>query len=573
MHIYKVVISYLDIVLIKMKRQRRQPAASSEYEDAPPSKRPQGSNGSCTVLLMGETGSGKSTFINYLANYFLGGQLKAPKIVIPNPIYRNVTEQGYAFHNETNLDDRTVSQTRKCTTYTFRKGNATYNFIDTPGLSDTTNSAAHCVDNDTVNTILQAAGQVGELQAIILIINGTTARLTVNLQNALQRIAGNYPDVLLNNMVVVFTNTMGSSRNFDERSLVHRPAMIFNMNNAALSTYPGDWDEEDEEVQPVYWRTSMRTLNNIIDFVDQLAPQSTEVFRNMLASRHEINSELFRATKEIEKQQQFVEMLENLTKQIAEYEHKLNQDHIQMDLHNRDVEFHISQEKVHADARKVAEKSVKSISSKRSSAVSRYQYSASKLSSLQSQLAAASKLSTSYYMEYPKIDTSDCITLYVGWEAIEFEQQGYIQQKAEARQLEQEIADLADQSHTAQMEIQRYDSQLQSMATQANRCKKDEDNVRKLKNEALRKKQEIWQAIKAVEQEKKKSPVQTLGDPTRTSKRQTSAARCTEHCGEKVQRTQIYVLEVQLRGGTECDQSDAHAFPIYSEDRRGQTQR
>lgn len=177
---------------------RSKPAVGNPGTDshpAAPSSRSQGPSGSCTVLLMGETGSGKSTFINYLASYFNGGKLKSPKIVIPNRMYRVVTEKGYASHNETNLDDPTVSQTRKCTTYTFRKGSATYNFIDTPGLSDTTNSATRCVDNETVSTILKAAGQAGELQAIILIINGTTARVTVNLKNALQRIAGNYPDV------------------------------------------------------------------------------------------------------------------------------------------------------------------------------------------------------------------------------------------------------------------------------------------------------------------------------------------------------------------------------------------
>jgi len=557
------------------------PEHGGESHPAAPSSRPQGPSGSCTVLLMGETGSGKSTFINYLASYFNGGKLKSPKIVIPNRMYRVVTEKGYASHNETNLDDPTVSQTRKCTTYTFRKGSATYNFIDTPGLSDTTNSSTRCVDNETVSTILKAAGQAGELQAIILIINGTTARVTVNLKNALQRIAGNYPDVLLNNMIVVFTNAMECSRNFDDRSLVHQPAKTFTMNNSALSSLPGEWDEEDEGLQLAFWGKSMKKLTEIIAFIDQLAPQSTEVFRNMLASRNEINSQIFRATKEIEKQQQLVEMGENLRRQIADYEHTLSQDQVQINYHSRDIKFHESQEKLQADARIAAENSEKSIAALRSSATGKSQSTSSKLTSQQSQLHAAkqSQLSQSYYMEttqrtYPqKVDTSyhntlctkcsltchkqcrldytavvgdpnfqNCAcmgedratctmctcgfdkhihdkfyyeTITIDEEVVnEAKKEEYIKQRAEMKELELEIIDLADQSNAAQLEIQRYDMQLQSMSKQASRCRDDENRVRDLKNEALRKKQEIEQSIQAVEQAKtnvqsKLSKVQT----------------------------------------------------------------
>ncbi|CAG8824832.1 8389_t:CDS:2, partial [Dentiscutata erythropus] len=92
------------------------------------------------ILLLGGTGTGKSTIINTVTNYFKGGTLDNPKIVIPTK-YFDVTEMEYNDkHTEAKVDDVTKSQTTKCSTYKFNHpDDPSYKFIfyDTPGLSDT----------------------------------------------------------------------------------------------------------------------------------------------------------------------------------------------------------------------------------------------------------------------------------------------------------------------------------------------------------------------------------------------------------------------------------------------------
>jgi len=354
-----------------------------------------------TIILLGETGSGKSTFVNYLANFFLSGDLRALKVIIPNKIYRNPTEAGYESHSEANLDDTSMSQTRKCAFYCFEKGAVTYRFIDTPGLSDTANSTDRCIDDESINTILLAASEAGELHAIVLIINGTIARLTTNLKNALQRIAGNYPDVLLNNMLVVFTNTSAGGKNFDEKSFPHTPKKTFVMNNSAFSSLFTNWNEDDVELQEMFWKGSMQKIGELVDCIDQLAPHSTEVFRSMLAKRNDIRSHIFRATTEIEKQQQLMEKLEKLKREVAEIQNVLREEQSKSEFEEKNVKLFLEQQRLMAAVRVNAESDKDTIESEWHQAEAQVSRASTKLARKTQQLKKERRqeLPSSYYIE------------------------------------------------------------------------------------------------------------------------------------------------------------------------------
>ena len=105
------------------------------------------------VLVIGETGSGKSTFINYLTNYFRGGSLQNIKVAIPSK-YRTVITEQFA-HCENNVRDTTQSKTDMCNQYIFvdtaSPAQRQYLFLDTPGLSDTRGAEQ---DNQNMNKII-----------------------------------------------------------------------------------------------------------------------------------------------------------------------------------------------------------------------------------------------------------------------------------------------------------------------------------------------------------------------------------------------------------------------------------
>nr|XP_029729939.1 uncharacterized protein LOC115253545 isoform X2 [Aedes albopictus] len=243
------------------------------------------------IILFGETGSGKSTMINYLTNYFHNGTPRNFKIAIPTK-HHEATEG--LEHHEDNVQDASKSQTRACSIYDFRKQDTIFNFIDTPGLSDTEGVAQ---DDFNIQQIMGAAEQSGVLTAIILVINGTQARATVNLRNTLCLLRSSIPDILLQNLVVVLTNCSATSVNFDLAHL--KPwtipeANIFHMNNSALSRPVSQWINNERMKKDLEreWEYSMETIDELIQSLKLLGGKATEAFKQMRINRDRIKSQL-----------------------------------------------------------------------------------------------------------------------------------------------------------------------------------------------------------------------------------------------------------------------------------------
>ncbi|XP_029710199.1 uncharacterized protein LOC109414088 isoform X2 [Aedes albopictus] len=229
--------------------------------------------------------------INYLTNYFHNGTPRNFKIAIPTK-YHEATEG--LEHHEDNVQDASKSQTRACTIYDFRKQDTIFNYIDTPGLSDTEGVAQ---DDFNIQQIMGAAEQSGVLTAIILVINGTQARATVNLRNTLCLLRSSIPDVLLQNLVVVLTNCSATSVNFDLAHL--KPwtipeANIFHMNNSALSRPVSQWINNERMKKDLEreWEYSMETIDELIQSLKLFGGKATEAFKQMRINRDRIKSQL-----------------------------------------------------------------------------------------------------------------------------------------------------------------------------------------------------------------------------------------------------------------------------------------
>ncbi|RIA98782.1 hypothetical protein C1645_731353 [Glomus cerebriforme] len=282
------------------------------------------------ILLLGGTGTGKSTIINTMTNYFLGGTLENLKVVIPSKYYK-VTEKKFVNeHSEAKLDDVTKSQTTKCYNYEFNHpDNPAYKFIfiDTPGLSDTNGVKQ---DDKNIKEIVDAAISAGSLSAIVIIANGTEARVTPSIKNTLVRLSNNLPDVLVDhNLLLILTKCAKSSACFSEDAFekeIAKPKKVFYMDNQAFCNDPQIWKDDEDEYHTVqfHWDKSIKTINELLMAVTQLSSTSTQAFEKMKTYRNSIKSEIVKVTQDIANIQKVQDSLDAAQKALQQTGDKKN---------------------------------------------------------------------------------------------------------------------------------------------------------------------------------------------------------------------------------------------------------
>jgi GTP-binding protein EngB required for normal cell division len=251
-----------------------------------------------TLVVVGQTGSGKSTFINVVTNYFRGGTVEDLKVAVPNKEHPVVTEADLAQHTELNIADGTASQTTRCTSYAFTDAGSgrVFNIIDTPGLSDTRGTEA---DEANVDMIVAHVAALPSLTGLVLVVNGKKgSRLTVDVENTLVRLRNAIPDAYKANIFVVCTRCRSPlACEFDLTTLPLSPPEenVYFMDNCAFQHTLADiraaGAQAVEEVH-YYWATSMDQTDRLVTRLAASADVDTEPMRVLVSARDDMKRAL-----------------------------------------------------------------------------------------------------------------------------------------------------------------------------------------------------------------------------------------------------------------------------------------
>ncbi|XP_026057519.1 uncharacterized protein LOC113042718 [Carassius auratus] len=266
-----------------------------------------------TILLVGETGTGKTTLINVMINYMLSVKRE-------DKVWFEITDE---LTSEQMSDELLVqSQTSRLTIYGFylQESPIDLTIIDTPGYGDTRD-----INNDkeiamSLLNLSRCDNSISEIDAVCLVIKSTVNRLSdrqVYIFDAVQSLFGRD---IAENIVLFFTHSGGKPpKNALTAVKVAKIKCALNDKNQPVfflfdNCQSEPADEEYEKIQEQSWNHSFEGMTSFFKFLENVNPKSFQMTKNVLKQRNQLEAKI----SNLQSRVQEVEQKQNELKQTQE---------------------------------------------------------------------------------------------------------------------------------------------------------------------------------------------------------------------------------------------------------------
>uniref|UniRef100_A0A673KXM6 Uncharacterized LOC107751538 n=1 Tax=Sinocyclocheilus rhinocerous TaxID=307959 RepID=A0A673KXM6_9TELE len=232
------------------------------------------------VLLVGETGVGKTTLINTMVNYLLD-------VKFEDEIWYEITEE--------EARDQSESQTSEITMYEVFpvKSPISLTIIDTPGYGDTRGLDKDLEVAENLATLFQCNDGVREVDAVCFVIEASKNRLSDRQHYIISSILSLFGKDIVDNIVFLIThsdglppkNVLGAIKKAKipcRRDKSGQPVnFLFNNRQADALHNEGRYIRAQRDA----WEDSMEQMKQFLESLDEKNRRSLELTSNVLIER------------------------------------------------------------------------------------------------------------------------------------------------------------------------------------------------------------------------------------------------------------------------------------------------
>uniref|UniRef100_A0A4W5KJ74 Septin-type G domain-containing protein n=1 Tax=Hucho hucho TaxID=62062 RepID=A0A4W5KJ74_9TELE len=289
-----------------------------------------------TILMMGETGSGKSTLINVMVNYILGVEW----------------EDKYRF--EIIADEsksQTSSQTTAITVYEIFGHEDDHlpfslTIIDTPGFGDTSGIEQDKLITKNLQELFQSPKGVHHIDAVCFVVKAAQVRLTSTQRYIFDSVLSIFGKDIENNIVALSTFAdSGEPLVLQALVMAEVPCVrnesgtpvYFKFNNVFAGLQMDEDDEEhndeeeeeeNDEVCQSPWKMSMKNMAMFFKSLNTMEAKSLVLTRQVLEKRKQLEMEIQTLTKQLQVAMQRVEALRRVRDQLEQHEEDMEANRI-----------------------------------------------------------------------------------------------------------------------------------------------------------------------------------------------------------------------------------------------------
>lgn len=246
--------------------------------------------GNKTIMLLGATGSGKTTLINGMINYILGVEWG------DSCRFKLIDEQT----NRTQAE----SQTSEVTAYQIHYQNGFHvrysvTIIDTPGFGDTRGITQDKEITEKIRKFFSEANGILGLDAVCFVVQSALARLTQTQKYIFESILSIFGKDIANNITIMITFADGQKppvleaiEAADIPCVKKRDGALlhFKFNNSALFAQNKEEDNDEDNFDAMFWKMGKGSMNRFFNHLETMETKSLQLTKEVLSERKHLEA-------------------------------------------------------------------------------------------------------------------------------------------------------------------------------------------------------------------------------------------------------------------------------------------